>query len=324
MKYSIIWILVFLLVLVACAPSKQDMLPPDLEVAPKVMEETAPPIIIEETRITRNESSTESSPVIKEVVQEKTIITSLLELVPTTYWFLDHTTGEGAVVNGTHRRSVVYVGRGGIDTGSFFWEEGKPDFYYSVGDINKAWLYDFRGIKRNVTKSLVDTYQESVPAFFFNEIPRSQDEIKAALQLTAENKTKASFTNRPKGPVEWMQEYKNQMPIKTVTLERKEKVLDREDMQTNLTLYFNKINDVNHVISLVFDKKFHVPIVIDEYNTNLTMKKNLASYTFDTATRISTLVIPKTPLFNFTNVPDDRVILNQKEWDAYYTQVLDN
>jgi hypothetical protein len=296
-----------------------------LEVAPPPNQE-----IIELPPIERVTTATQEETIIEYVEPEKIIpltidqtnvVQNLIDKAPTTYWFFDHANYSGAVVDGQHRRSLVYIGFGGIDAGSFFWEEGKPDFYYYVGDVNKDWFDELRGVKRDQTSGLMSKYKEYVPAFFFNQIPRFQDEVRAGLQLTAEAPKQKQFY-RPKGPIDWLKEYANQEPVKIETQEHIVKIPDREDATTNLMLYFNKIGGSNRIIAFTIDKTFNTPIIISEYDANFGQRKDTAWFTFDTITHASTLVAPKVPLFNFTKVPENKLIIAQDEWDKYYQKFL--
>ena len=303
--------LVFLLfILVSCAPKQEPVVQRvmiqcwDGSIAESIQQcpvkETLP--VVSEAKI----EEPVVQPVAEEPVVNKTIVQTFLENAPKTYWFYNDYEERGAVVDGDLRRNL-YKADYSINVGAYYWNTRTRELFKYQGEISKSWWDANVNTPTKSNAQYLYAYKQiSYPPF--NRDTRY------------ENSYYWFGPNLPKGPIEYMEEYKNDVPIKIERYKQTiETPLSDKKLFSNLTLYFRKIGTKDRVLAFVFDTHFEVPYKIQETvaSGNYTAYISTTKFEFDTASHIS---FGRKSMHDFVKLEDNAVIVTD-EYDKYITEL---
>lgn len=222
----------------------------------------------------------EPEPIEEPVKELKGYIAENLE-IPEKYWYYDTSNDIGAKVYGNDRASMWEEVSKKYDLA--FWNPDTKELYILFGQISKFGLSEVR---------------ESV------DYQRGDDEYYMAYM-------KETMKSYPWGPVDWMKEMKDAIPV---TVDKSEQVLHVENRYytSNLALTYEKGNEG---AILHFDSHYNVPVVVERLLNGNVVER--IKYYYDNVVYDSLNRRPKQITKEMVTLPDDAVILTMDEARAY-------
>jgi hypothetical protein len=219
-------------------------------------------------------------PVEEPVKEVKGYIAENLE-IPEKYWYYDTNNDIGATVYGNDRASM--------------WEEVSKKHDLALWNPDTKELYILFG---QISKYGLSEVREGV------DYQRGDDEYYMAYM-------KETMKSYPWGPVDWMIEMKDAIPV---TIDKSEQVLHVENRYytSNLALTYKKGNEG---AILHFDSHYNVPVVVERLLNGATVER--IKYYYDNVAYDELNRKPKQITKEMVTLPDDAVILTMDEARAY-------
>jgi len=233
--------------------------------------------------------------VIDESPSEENIIQELLGKIPDVYWFWDEDASLGAVVSGAQRRVIItfYEGVRIVSWGvtDSYWNTQTGDVIIFGDWINEACL-----------ESLDD---EKPTDLYYRR--------KGRPFVGVYYKTRMQEYELPLSPVDWMVEYKDEIPLEIRRVEEVIKTpLSAAYVTTDLSIKFNKKHGDGFWV-LKINSKMGVPLMVEDHQDSKTVKRY--KYEYDT---ISHVAFDRTPLQVLASFdPSEKIIVSEEEFLVY-------
>ncbi len=284
MKKILISILLILLLVIACTPVVEEKVVEEVKETEDEVKKEAEPV---ETKssvqiIEEGETLPKTEPVETKTNEENQIKT-FLENAPKTYWFWDEHEQLGAIVHENKRRNLVpYEDDFGRTTG---WGPGDAYWNKETGDI---WVYEGEVGGWELNELRDTNYPEDKIYEFY---------IKSRLEAE----------EFPKGPFEWMEEYKDAKPTRIETSPKTIKTpLAGRPLSSSLSLYFK--NKDGTIIFSFGDYKNNL-LRIEQQTPTTKIIRN-----FELAIE-SHNAFDKTDLKDLVEIDEDLILLTVEEFE---------
>lgn len=285
---QIIAIIVLLLFLVSCSSSKEVL--PEKEIAPK--QETKAVITSEPAEISPITENIEPV-LIKEEIKpaEKDYLNDFLKETSNKYWFYDVDNGFGGIVYGSKRSSGwIFTSK---NVRYFYWTPESKEIYIYFDEMSENILLRMRNSPE------------------YNSRDPKYDYIYGFVKVNI------SGNYYPTGPVDWMEKYKNKKPTKIEETTQTFRIESR-DYTSDLALHFK--NDDGTITVLRFDKKYHVPLVVETFSGSIMINKLRYYYDIRWYDE-SSFLISGDITEDLVNLPKDAEILSVEEAKKYYKEI---
>jgi len=276
-------VLLLLLILISCAPVQVQPEQPVVPIAEKAIVQCmdgSSAESLDKCPVKKQEVLAVSKPELK---AEKTIMQELLEKAPANYWFSDDK--YGAIVSGSLRNTGEHSPWMEPYTAVSYWDvNGKIVYLYAGKPIPGHWWLNYTTGKE-VLAGLNKTYY----APFFQLNLTGNREIDETLMPKEFAKfyygaKEGMLTNLieafyVKSPIDRMQEYQHELPIK---VDEAESILPfyKALMNSNLSIEYADKEKPGETIIFRIDPEYHLALIIDEMKGKELVKRT--RYFFDT------------------------------------------
>ena len=313
-----------------CCPDTNDNQICDTDEQEKQVEIPQPILILNQT----SEPRVENKPLVLEVTTEplknKTLMQELLGKVNTSYFFWNELDDAGALVIGT-KRSSGYVE---YEFAQFFynynWNTKDNVVYIMAGQIAERWFN-----RKNASPQSQVGNVNYIQSYFKVELTGNPDEdvkripIEFQKYYFGNNMDKKFGSDKYKGdrkkliifdsfytksPVDYMEEYAEEIPIKVDNISQQVGASGRKKT-SKLGLHFKKKEDPSKMLVFRFDPTDNVPLTIDELSSDGKLVRRIDFYFSTTVTyqgKAGTPILDK-----FVDLPKNYAIIMPKEYDEY-------
>lgn len=289
----------------------------------EVYKEVIPSILVPEATSVPQVAPSQTPPPTVTTVQ-KSIMQQLLENVPDNYWFSDEK--YGAIVSGSKRSTGEYNQWLEYYIAISYWdlnnknEKGEYILYLQAGrPIPDVWWQEHITGTEQRGGGLDQKYHT---AFFQLNLSRNRelDEKKIPKELNKyyyEAKegqlTRVIESFYRKSPVEWMDEYADEVPTRMDT-KPIEMPFSSGMAQASMTIEYAHKEKPDHSVVFYIHPAYKIPLIIDEKKGGELVQRT--SYFFDTMyTKEGKLRVPITE--EIVTLPKDYIIVTPKEYQEF-------
>lgn len=237
---------------------------------------------------TLTENTTTNLTAITQTNDDSNLIKQMLETAPKGYVFR---IAKGSVVYPitvlNEKRSIGEY----LDyADNAYWDTTSPNLLLYAGEIPEQWWCRKKNIPCEETKIGSGKYY---PAFFNLELTRDKnkdrnlipDDLKrwywwapfsSAVAVSSGEPDKTLWVSffYDKSPVEWMQEYANEEPIKVSRTKLQINSVLKQ-VTVDLSISFKDKKDPEKTIVFLFDPKYKIPIRVDEIKNGMTIQQHI-------------------------------------------------
>ena len=258
---------------------------------------------------------------LEKLKEQKKVINEFLANAPKKYWFYEEGSHDydGSVFVFLNKRST---GEYDTDADNLFWDADSKIVHIFVSEIPEAWWFNYTGHREKIERSLGAS--KYFPAFLEIQLTGDRKEDNEILTLDfikkifyvedPNDRTKLVKPIYVKGPVDWLEEYKNETPIKIDSSPFYVKI---EDLQfvSNLSVYYKSKDNPKQTVIFRFDNKFKLPLVIDILEGSSIVKKH--KFVFKTKKFDNKKMKSINITEDFVSLPEDAKIISPEDAAAY-------
>lgn len=293
------------------------------EETPKAIPVSTPPI-----EVVSVPETVQPEPVIATQPESKSVMRQLLDAAPTNYWFSDEK--YGAIVSGSKRSTGEYNQWLEYFFVILYWdmnnknEKGEYVLYLQAGrPIPDVWWQEHITGKEQRGGGLDKKYHT---AFFQLNLTGNKevDEKKIPKELNRyyyEAKegelTRIIETFYRKSPLDWMQEYVDEVPI-SIDTQATEMPFSMGMTRTSMAITYAHKEKPGHTIVFYVHSGYKLPLIIDEkLGADIVSR---TSYFYDTVyTKEGKLKVPITE--KIVTLPEDYIIVTPKEYQEFLDEL---